>query len=100
MKLPFSDDSLFFTHEFEDETSAYDPEGRWSGVCYSRTYRCRIPIAFRDCSEAIDWFIDSNLETDGFWVDACDTCGESAGIHITNDDRRVCEECLPPEDSL
>lgn len=32
-------------YEFDDETSAFDPEGVWQGGSeyYARTYRCRVP---------------------------------------------------------
>lgn len=72
--LDWNNDDLFFTYEFEDETSMFDdhPSKRWAGGldCYMRTYKCRVPIAFQDSEEMIDKFIcmmeDSGDE--GFWV--------------------------------
>ena len=61
LDLDWSDDSLFYTHTWSDETSQFDdhPSKRWCpGLeCYERTYKARVPIALRNCDEAIEWFI-------------------------------------------
>jgi len=51
-------------YEWEDETSQFDPEGRWqSGVdCYVRTNKCRVPISLGSNDEAIGDWIDQNQE--------------------------------------
>lgn len=77
--MDWQNDDLFFTHSFEDETSMFDPEGRWcyGGEYYSRTFYCRIPIAFRDCYVMIDNFLtmmlDNYPDEEGFWVNAKDS---------------------------
>lgn len=74
--VDFTNDDLFYTHEFEDETSAFDPKGRWQpgGEYYSRTYRVRVPIAFRGCEELvykyINMIIDDYPGLEGVWVEA------------------------------
>lgn len=44
-----SDESLWFTHEFWDETSQFDdhPTKRWCGEAWERKYQIRVPRAFR-----------------------------------------------------
>jgi hypothetical protein len=72
----WSDDSLFFTHVWRDETSMFDdhPSVRWEGggEYYSREFKCRVPKAFENCDELIDmfieWMTDNATETKGFWV--------------------------------
>jgi hypothetical protein len=73
--MNWENDDLFFTHEFEDETSQFDPKGTWNygGEYYSRIYKCRVPIAFQHCELMIDNFVemmmDNYPDTKGFWVD-------------------------------
>jgi hypothetical protein len=74
--MDWGNDQLFFTHDWWDETSQFDdhPSTRWCGglECYERQFKARIPIAFKDCDEAIEWFIiwmQENHEIEqGFWV--------------------------------
>lgn len=56
-------------HEFEDETSQFDPKGRWAGGidCYLRTYRCMIPAVIKDDDEEIATYIEQHQEDEGFW---------------------------------
>lgn len=74
--MDWTNDDLFFTHSFEDETSGFDSEGSWNYgcECYERTYKCRVPIAFRECEEMIDKFVcmimDDYPDIEGFWVNA------------------------------
>jgi hypothetical protein len=74
--IDWDDDKLFFTYTFEEETSQFDPNGRWvhGGEYYERSYWCRVPIAFQNCEEMIDAFVmmmrDNYPDTKGFWVDA------------------------------
>jgi hypothetical protein len=73
--VDWANDSLFFTHEWEDETSQFDPQGRWQGgsECYLRTFKARVPVAFRDCDELIEmftlWVQENCPGCEGFWVD-------------------------------
>lgn len=76
LAVNWSDDSLFFTHVWRDETSMFDdhPSVRWEGgtETYSREFKCRVPKAFENCDELIDmfitWMIDNAPETKDFWV--------------------------------
>jgi hypothetical protein len=65
-EMDWDNDELFFTHTFEDETSQFDddPSVRWrpGGEYYSREYRIRVPIAFKNCDELIDKFIEWTLD--------------------------------------
>ena len=75
--MDWSNDALFFKYAWRDETSQFDnhPSVRWEGGSeyYSREYKCRVPLAFKDCDELIEAFIelmqDKYPETTGFWVD-------------------------------
>lgn len=60
----------YATFEYEDETSAFDPAGRWQGgtECYLRTYRVRVPRGLlakadrsKDVRLVMDW-IDRNTD--------------------------------------
>lgn len=53
---------------FEDETSMFDPKGRWVGGSeyYSRTYTVMIPVRLKD--ENIDNWIANHAEED-IWID-------------------------------
>lgn len=57
--LNLSDDSLWFTHEFTDETSQFDdhPTTRFNGEGYSRKFRIRAPIAFRNSKKMLDEWV-------------------------------------------
>ena len=74
--MDWDNDDLFFTHSYTDETSQFDPQGRWNFgcECYERTYYCRIPKAFQDCEEMIERFLEIMLDNyshiEGFWRDA------------------------------
>jgi len=74
--VDWADDSLFFTYAYEDETSAFDPNGKWcyGGEYYALTIRCRVPLAFKNCQELIDEFIEMMCnkwpDCDGFYVPA------------------------------
>ena len=62
--------SRYVDYEFEDETSQFDPEGRWNpgGEYYSRTYRCRVPrklLESKDESKLSDWI--ANHSERGIW---------------------------------
>ncbi len=71
--MDWNNDDLFFTHEWVDETSQFDthPSVRWTGECYDRTYRARVPKAFENCDELIDKFItmmvDDYPDVADFW---------------------------------
>ena len=54
--------------EWEDETSMYDPKGRWLGgsECYERTYKAMIPVRLKE-ENALDW-IEEHYEED-IWLD-------------------------------
>lgn len=83
--MDWANDDLFFTHSFVDETSEFDPKGRWSGGsdCYLRNYHCRVPIAFKNCEEMIDKFVcmimDDYPDIEGFWVDVKEPYMEGLG---------------------
>lgn len=74
--MDWGNDALFYTHSWRDETSMYDehPSVRWEGggEYYSRKYKARIPLAFKDCDELIDhfieWMCDNYPGEPGFWV--------------------------------
>lgn len=75
--MDWDNDSLFFTHEWRDETSQFDRHHsvRWEGgsECYTRDFKARVPLAFRDSDEMIDRFLTLMMEdfpdTEGFWRD-------------------------------
>lgn len=75
--VDWGNDALFFTHEWEDETSQFDKHHsvRWNGggEYYSRTYKARVPRAFENCAELADRFVslmmDDFVDVAGFWVD-------------------------------
>lgn len=74
--VDWSNDDLFFTYTWSDETSEFDdhPTKRWSGglECYTRKYKARVPVAFKDCPVLIDKFIilmEDYPEAEGFWVE-------------------------------
>lgn len=70
----WGDDELFFTHTWTDETSQFDPRGRWCpGLeCYEATYSARVPRAIRSSDELVAAFTsmmaDNFPEEKGFWV--------------------------------
>jgi len=74
--MDWGNDQLFFTHDWWDETSQFDdhPSKRWCGglECYERQFKARVPIAFKDCDEAIELFItwiqENYPDEEGFWV--------------------------------
>jgi hypothetical protein len=76
LNVDWSNDQLFFTHEWWDETSMWDsdPSVRYcyGSECYERKLRARVPIAFKNCDELIDaficWMIDNYPDIEGFWV--------------------------------
>lgn len=75
--VDLSNDSLFYTHMYEDETSQFDPHPsrHWNHgcECYEREYKCRMPLAFKDCEELqgmfVEWMIGQGSRAAGFWVD-------------------------------
>jgi hypothetical protein len=75
--MDWANDSLFYTHKWRDETSGYDPHPtvRWEygSEYYSRQFKARVPIAFKECAELCERFItlmvDEYPDTAGFWVD-------------------------------
>lgn len=58
--------------EFDDETSQFDPLGRWVGGCefYARTYRCRVPRKMLERAKTTGDFTKLND-----WIDAHDGPG-------------------------
>jgi hypothetical protein len=51
--------------EFDDETSQFDPKGRWhyGSDCYMRTFRAMIPVSIQpDDEEAIETYLDHHPE--------------------------------------
>lgn len=72
--MNWGDDSLFFTHSFTDETSQFDdhPTVKFCGDYYSREYKVRIPIAFRESEDMTERFIELMIDNypavRGFWV--------------------------------
>lgn len=69
--MNYADDRRFFTYEFTDETSMYDPKGYWVGGSeyYAREYKCRIPIRIKDNEDMITEFIERHMNDEGFWVE-------------------------------
>lgn len=75
--MDWANDALFFTHKWRDETSMYDdhPSVHWSpgGEYYSREFKVRMPIAFKNCDELsdhfIEWMDDHYPACNGFWLD-------------------------------
>jgi hypothetical protein len=69
--MDFSDDAKFFTYSFEDETSQFDPKGRWvpGAEFYERTMYCRVPLELKDDEDLIGEFIDQHWDEEGFWRD-------------------------------
>ena len=75
--VDWSDESLFFTHRWRDETSQFDshPSVRWNYgcECYERDMACRVPRAIEGCDELVESFVsmmmDEYPDTEGFWVD-------------------------------
>lgn len=74
--IDWDNDLFFFTYEYSDETSQFDPKGRWvyGAEYYERTYRVRVPLAFRMCDEMIEAFVQMMEEkypgiAEGFYVD-------------------------------
>lgn len=74
--MDWGNDQLFFTYSWFDETSQFDDHlsKRWCGglECYQREFKARVPIAFKDCDDAIDqfisWMVDNHPDEEGFWV--------------------------------
>jgi len=49
-------------YKYEDETSQFDPEGKWcpGSDCYRRLYRVRVPKEFGDDEEKIgEWLYEN-----------------------------------------
>ncbi len=73
--VDWSDDKLFYTYSWADETSEFDdhPSVRWNGTSYSRDYKMRVPIALRGNEELVEAFvtmiIDNFEGVDGPWVE-------------------------------
>lgn len=71
--IDWDNDDLFFTYEWEDETSQFDPKGKWhyGGEYYSRIYRARVPVAFKNSDEMswefVEMMMDKYPDTQGFW---------------------------------
>lgn len=58
-------------YEWEDETSSFDPKGRWVGGCeyYARTYQCWIPKFIKeDDEDAITKHIESVEGVPEYWA--------------------------------
>ena len=55
-------------HEYTDETSMFDPAGRWQGgtECYVRTYRVWLPLGLK--SENIGDWLDRHEGDDSIWA--------------------------------
>ena len=74
--IDWDDDDLFYNHSFTDETSMFDedPTKRWCpGLdCYEITINVRMPVAFQDCEEMQEAFIelmyDRYPDHPGFWT--------------------------------
>lgn len=64
------DGPRYADYEYDDETSQFDPRGRWQGgsECYIATYRCRVPKGLlKDGKERAleDWIV--NHSERGIW---------------------------------
>jgi hypothetical protein len=62
----YDNDKIYATYTWTDETSSFDPEGRWSGGsdAYWRDYRARVPRKMLERAEATHDF-----ETVKVWID-------------------------------
>lgn len=60
----------YFIHEWEDETSMYDPEGYYvpGGEYYARTYRIWVPLSLQDNEQAIEDYIEANADNKSVWI--------------------------------
>lgn len=73
--VDWNNDDLFFTYSWNDIASPGDPKARWNFGAeeYERTYKARVPLAFQNCEELCDQFVnlicDNYFETERFWVD-------------------------------
>jgi hypothetical protein len=73
----YDNDRVYATYEFDDETSQFDPMGRWQGgtECYERTYRCRVPRKLLERAERtgdfnkLNEWIDDRQGPTGIWLD-------------------------------
>lgn len=57
-------------HEFVDETSQFDPKGRWVGGAeyYEREFTCYVPYRLlRRRPDLVDDFIAKHCEEDWLW---------------------------------
>lgn len=72
--VDWGNDELFFTHEWRDETSMFDsdPSTRFEGEYYSRKFKARVPVAFRNSpemiTEFIGWMADRYPDCQAFWA--------------------------------
>jgi hypothetical protein len=74
--VDWSNDDLFFTHVWSDETSQFDdhPTKKWNygGECYERQFKARVPVAIKDSETLIElWLqmmIDNYPDAAGFWA--------------------------------
>lgn len=58
--LEMLDGPSYRTIEYDDETSQFDPKGRWcpGSDCYQRTYKVRVPAELTE--DEIDDWLDRN----------------------------------------
>jgi hypothetical protein len=74
LNFDWSNDTLFFTYEWWEETSQWDtgPCVRWIHEYHERLYKARVPLAFKDNDDAIEhflmWVVDNYPDEPGFWV--------------------------------
>lgn len=85
--VKWKNNKLFFTYEWEEETSQFDdhPSRVWrhGTEMYVRTNRVRVPIALKGDGELCEAFaqmmVDYFPDTEGFWVDEVKTKPLSTG---------------------
>jgi len=61
----------YVSHEYDDETSQYDPKGKWcpGGEYYSRRFKCRVPKGLVGKLDEL-WTWIENHQEDDIWEDA------------------------------
>ena len=103
--------SGYWLHKWTDETSSFDPHGRWSGGldCYERDYSMWIPDRIKpDDTVAVNDYIDRQFElsaevADGFEViDAADAQAAIAALQRERDELKeltnvICGHCCEDE---
>jgi hypothetical protein len=62
----------YWLHEFEDETSMYDPKGRWLGGCEYYVCTCKIWVPDsigKDDEDKINEYIEAQQGIPDMWAD-------------------------------